>query len=124
MFLEERTSGFHDFKQKSGHRTNSWSKSGKSLPKKWPKIANVPIYNQIILKLFNWSICIFTKLFLLQIFIILKLFVEIFYTCLHGKAVWRSKGFQNVLQISFCVRYGWLYNSFFQTKHNSINKFG
>ena len=56
MFQKESISGFHDFKQKNGQRTNSWSEWGKNLPIKWLKIVNVPIFNQIILKLFNWSI--------------------------------------------------------------------
>ena len=38
MFHKESISGLHDFKQKSGHRTNSWSDWVKNLPKKWPKI--------------------------------------------------------------------------------------
>ena len=96
VFHIKSISGFHDFKQKSGQRTNSWSEGGKNLPKKWPKIVNIPIYNQIILQLFNWSKCIFTILCLLQIFITLKLFVKVLYICLHGKTVWRSKGFQDV----------------------------
>ena len=33
MFHKESISGFHDFKQKSGHRTNSWSEWGKNLTK-------------------------------------------------------------------------------------------
>ena len=33
VFHKESISGFHDFKQKSGHRTNSWSGWGKSLTK-------------------------------------------------------------------------------------------
>ena len=33
MFHKESISGFHDFKQKSGHRTNSWSEWDKNLTK-------------------------------------------------------------------------------------------
>ena len=37
-FLREIISGYHNIKQKSGHRTNSWSEWGKNLPKTCQKV--------------------------------------------------------------------------------------
>ena len=49
---------YHDFKQKSSHRTHSWTKQGKNLPKNcWKSqiFLSTPIYNAIILTLLNLS---------------------------------------------------------------------
>ena len=45
---EKKHTGYHDFKQKSGHRTNSWSEWVKNLPQNCQKLQILLFPNAII----------------------------------------------------------------------------